>query len=127
MKTKMLMIAIISTGLTLTIAGKSAKAVNETVVLQQQADTITFKVYGNCGMCKKTIEGAVRKMEGVKSANWDTDSKMLTVNYNTEKVNELDIHKQVAAAGYDTEKEKASDKDYNSLMGCCKYDRPAKN
>jgi periplasmic mercuric ion binding protein len=37
------------------------------VSLFAQTKTESFKVYGNCGMCKKRIEKAV-KLEGISSA-----------------------------------------------------------
>ena len=43
--------------------------------------TISFKVYGACIQCKKRIESAV-KGKGVRSANWDIDSKILSLTYN---------------------------------------------
>jgi periplasmic mercuric ion binding protein len=88
----------------------------------------TFKVYGECGMCKHRIENAL-KINGIKSANWDVDSKMLTVKYvlNDIITNEKKIHELVAAAGHDTDLIKAQDGAYNSLPGCCKYQRPTSN
>ena len=47
----------------------------------------------------------------------------MTVTYDVAKVKNKDIQKKVAAVGHDTEKYKASDKDYAALPGCCKYDR----
>ncbi len=38
----------------------------------------TFIVYGNCGMCKKTIEGALKDETGVSEAIWDIDSGLAT-------------------------------------------------
>ena len=86
-------------------------------------ETATFKVYGNCDMCKKRIETALLKNQSVKKASWDTKTKMLTVVYDPHAINLDAIHKIVAGAGYDTDKVKASDAAYNSLPGCCKYQR----
>lgn len=85
-------------------------------------ETATFKVYGNCEMCKKRIETSLKK-PGIKSANWNVDTKIITVVYDIHSISVEDIHKSIAAAGYDTEKEKASDKAYNKLPECCQYDR----
>jgi len=84
--------------------------------------TETFKVLGNCGMCKTRIEKAA-KIEGVSSAVWDAKTQMLTLTYNPSKVKVEDVQKKIAAVGHDTEKCKADDKTYNALPGCCKYDR----
>jgi len=89
--------------------------------------TVKFKVYGNCGMCKSTIEKALKGVKGISWATWDTETKMITVRYNPKKIELEDIHKKIAAVGYDTEKAKAKDEVYNGLHGCCQYDRPEKN
>lgn len=82
--------------------------------------TDVVKVSGNCGMCKERIETAA-KADGVSRAEWNKETKNLTLVYNPSKVKNEDIQKKIAAAGHDTEKFKADDKVYNSLPGCCKY------
>ncbi len=85
--------------------------------------TETFGVNGNCGMCKTTIEGALKKQKGIASCNWDQSTKKLTVIYDEKIIKLEQIHQMVANAGYDTDKIKASDQAYNKLPGCCKYER----
>ena len=84
--------------------------------------TAKFKVYGNCGMCEKRIEKAA-KIDGVRLADWDEDSKMITVTFNPEKVKPGRIHKAIAAVGHDTDKVKAPDDVYAELPECCLYER----
>lgn len=81
----------------------------------------TFKVYGNCGMCENRIEKTAKSMVGVQSAEWDKETEMLTIEYNPEKVELMNVHKALAKVGHDTRKVKAEGKTYNSLPGCCKY------
>jgi periplasmic mercuric ion binding protein len=81
-----------------------------------------FKVSGNCGMCKSRIEAAA-KGDGVTSATWSQETKMLAIEYNESKVKLDDIHKRIAKAGHDTDKVKADNDTYNNLPGCCKYER----
>jgi periplasmic mercuric ion binding protein len=83
--------------------------------------SIEFKVSGNCGMCKKTIETSLKNKSGIKSAVWDKDTKTMKVTYDPANISEEQIHKKIADAGYDTEKKKGSDKAYNSLHKCCQY------
>jgi copper chaperone CopZ len=83
---------------------------------------ISFGVRGNCGMCKKTIEKAVNKVEGVASANWDVDKKKIDVSFDDAKTDEMAIHNAIAASGYDTEKVTGSEEAYSNLPGCCKYE-----
>lgn len=82
----------------------------------------TIKVWGNCGMCKETIEGAAKKA-GAATADWNEESKELKVSYAVKKTSSEKIQKKIAKAGYDTRDFTASDKAYNALHGCCKYDR----
>lgn len=92
----------------------------------KNAKTETVKVYGNCGMCKKTIEKAANE-KGVVKADWDIDSNMLTMTYDSAKTNADAILKKVAYAGYDSDKFRAPDEVYEGLHGCCQYDRPVKS
>jgi hypothetical protein len=82
----------------------------------------TIKVWGNCGMCKTTIEKAATKA-GATTANWDEESKELKISYAVNKTSSEKIQKQIAKAGYDTQGFKATDKAYDKLHGCCKYER----
>lgn len=82
--------------------------------------TATFRVSGACEMCKHRIEETL-KIKGVRSADWNIDSKMLTVVYSPRSVSFSKIHKKIAEAGHDTELEKANDAVYNELPDCCHY------
>ena len=84
--------------------------------------TETIKVSGNCEMCKSSIEKAA-KIDGVSKAEWNKDSKLLTLAYNPSKVTSDAVQKSIATVGYDTEKFKATDAAYKSLPSCCQYDR----
>lgn len=84
-----------------------------------------FKVYGNCEMCKKTIDAAAKSVDGVKSAKWNIEAKTIMVKFDSSKTDLDAIKKAIANAGYDTEEFRAKDETYNALHNCCKYDRPA--
>ena len=83
-----------------------------------------FKVYGNCGMCEKTIEGSLNGKDGIGEADWDKETKMITVSYNAEKMDEDKIKEKIAGVGYDTDSQRAKESVYNDLPGCCQYTRP---
>lgn len=87
-----------------------------------QSQTDTIKVYGNCGMCKNRIEKTL-KVEGVTSAVWSPETKLLIVSYDTAKISNDAIQKKIAAVGHDTEKYVADDEVYSKLPGCCLYKR----
>lgn len=84
--------------------------------------TESFKVWGNCDMCKARIEKAA-KIDGVFKTEWNKETKILTLVYNPKLVNSDTVLRKIAAVGHDTEKFQASDEAYNSLPGCCLYDR----
>ena len=85
--------------------------------------TEKFKVYGNCSMCEKRIETAAKSIDGVTSADWNKETKMIEVTFDDAKTDIHKVHMAIAKAGHDTEMHKATDEAYNSLPGCCKYER----
>jgi len=84
---------------------------------------MVFKVTGNCGMCKKTIESSLKGKSGIKEAVWNKNTKMMKVSFDPSKISEDQVHQAIADSGYDTDKKKASDKAYSSLPECCQYKR----
>lgn len=98
-----------------------------TTMVFAQAKTEKFKVYGNCGMCEARIEKAAKGVDGVSSADWEQETKMIEVEYNAGEVEMMDVHKAIAKVGHDTEKVEAEDKVYEGLPGCCKYERKSQH
>jgi copper chaperone CopZ len=94
-----------------------------TSIDQSPLQQISFRVSGKCEMCKERIEKAALSVNGVKTASWDIETKMLQVEY-VDKVKLLDIHKAVAKAGHDTDMIKADDAVYKALPECCLYREP---
>ena len=82
--------------------------------------TTSFKVFGVCEQCKHRIEGAL-KIKGIKKADWDIDTKMLSLSYDPTKISLDKIHNKIAAVGHDTWLKKANDAVYNALPKCCLY------
>ena len=85
--------------------------------------TEKFKVYGNCGMCEKTIEKAALSVDGVSTAHWNKETKQMEVTFNDAKTDVHKVHMAIAKAGYDTDMHKATDEAYEALPSCCHYDR----
>ena len=99
-----------------------------TTVLQAQiknAKTETIKVYGNCGMCETTIEKAGTKSKLYKT-EWNVDTKMASITYDSKKTTADAVLKSIALSGYDNANYLAPDEAYNKLHGCCKYERENK-
>jgi mercuric ion binding protein len=103
-------------------------AISDTITAQTSAaqpgkqKTETFKVWGNCEMCKARIEKAVRS-QGASGADWNISTKILTVTFDPAKTNVDALGRKLAAVGHDTEKYRADDKAYAALDDCCKYER----
>lgn len=88
----------------------------------QKSKTETFKVAGECGMCKKKIEKAAKEA-GATEAVWNQESKMLKVTYASATTNTAAIQQKIAGVGYDTPQYKSTDEAYNKLDACCQYER----
>ena len=80
-----------------------------------------IKVSGNCEQCKDRIETAAKSVSGVSSADWNSETKMLHVQFDGTKTNSDTIQKAIALVGHDTEKYKAADAVYKALPECCLY------
>lgn len=87
-----------------------------------QSDSTSFKVAGNCGMCKKRIEASV-KGPAVSMANWNVKTKIMVVKFDSARINPDLLQQKVAAVGHDTDKFTADKAVYDELPGCCLYDR----
>jgi len=92
----------------------------------KNAKTEIVKIYGNCGMCKTTIETA-GNVKNVAIVNWNKDTKMANLTYDSSLTNQNEILKRIALAGYDSDKFLAPDDAYSNLHECCQYDRVKKS
>jgi mercuric ion binding protein len=88
-----------------------------------QNNTEKFKVFGNCGMCEARIEKAALEVDGVAVADWNKESQMIDVTFDSSKTDIHKVHMAIAKAGHDTQMHKAKDEVYNKLPGCCQYER----
>ncbi|MCP9761495.1 DUF3347 domain-containing protein [Lacihabitans soyangensis] len=85
----------------------------------------TVKIYGNCEMCEATIEkaGNVKKIAEV---DWNEETKMATLTFDSKKTNRDEILKRIALAGYDSDSYLAPLDTYSQLPSCCQYERKVK-
>ena len=103
---------------------QSAAAQGKAATVQTQGASVqkaVISVQGACEMCKMKIENTAKSVEGVKIAEWDLITKVLNIEFDPGKTSTGAISKAIAAVGYDTEMDRASDDVYNALPGCCKY------
>jgi len=112
---------------TIALGLMSVTAVNaqttEKAKTEKSVKTETFKVYGNCGMCKARIEKAAKSVKGVNSAKWSGETAMITVSWDESKSSLDAVSTAIAAVGYDTKWHSAKEEVYNKLPGCCQYER----
>ncbi len=91
----------------------------------KNAKTLAIKIYGVCGMCKETIETAAYK-KNVAKADWNIDTKIASITFDTTKTNADAVLKRIAYAGYDNEIYLAPLEAYTKLPECCQYERQKK-
>lgn len=101
--------------------------ISASAMAQAAKKSESIKVYGNCDMCKASIEGSLKKKDGIISKRWDPGTLVLTVSYDSTMITIREIGQKIADAGYDNEYVTATDAKYNSLHKCCQYKRPEKN
>ena len=66
-----------------------------------------IKVDGmSCDHCKNTIESALAKINGVRTAEVDLDKNEVRVDYNDELVSTKDLHDTIEDQGYDVKNNK---------------------
>jgi membrane fusion protein, copper/silver efflux system len=94
---------------------------NKSVTGHKNMVHATFKVSGNCDMCKERIEKAASAVKGVSNAFWDINNKVIILDFDSTKATLITIHKAIANVGHDTELFKADDVIYRSLPSCCLY------
>jgi Cu(I)/Ag(I) efflux system membrane fusion protein len=95
--------------------GNNKTGVNQSVV------KLSFRVSGNCEMCKDRIERTALAVNGVSGAVWDVNKKVVSIDLDSKKTNLETVQKAIAGAGHDTELFKAGDDVYNALPACCLY------
>jgi periplasmic mercuric ion binding protein len=81
-----------------------------------------IKTSAICDMCKKAIEKAVNKLDGIEKANLNIKTKILSVSFDPNKTSLDNIRKSVSIAGYDADSLLADSKAYRKLPKCCKKD-----
>ncbi|MBS1493288.1 MAG: cation transporter [Bacteroidetes bacterium] len=73
-----------------------------------------------CATCKKTIETAMKKVDGVNSINVSVKDKIATIDYDKNKTNQDKIENEITLIGYDANGKKKNEAAYEKLEDCCK-------
>lgn len=81
---------------------------------------LKIKTSAICDMCKARIETGMKKIKGINKTVLDVKSKVLTVNYNPDKISPDEIRDAVNKIGYDADSQSADPKAYKMLPKCCR-------
>ena len=73
-----------------------------------------------CATCKKTIETALKKVDGINSINVSVKEKTATVDFDKSKINPDKIETEITLVGYDANSKKKNEAAYEKLEDCCK-------
>jgi copper chaperone CopZ len=84
-----------------------------------QSEEVKINTSAQCDMCKKRIEDKLNYTSGVKYAELDVDSKVLTVKYSTKKLSKKKVQTIVSDLGYNADDVKRNETAHSKLPGCC--------
>jgi len=73
-----------------------------------------------CGMCEKTIESGMAKIDGITKFDVDLNTKVGHVTYKASVIDLASIEKAISALGYQANNTIADPTAYEALPGCCK-------
>lgn len=90
------------------------------VAANAQTEKVEIKTSAICGMCKNTIERDLTFEKGIKTAELDLDTKIITIEYNSKKTNPEKIRTRITKVGYNADDKKRDPKAYKKLPDCCK-------
>jgi copper chaperone CopZ len=85
----------------------------------QKSITIQIQTSAQCDDCKERIEGKLNYTKGIKFAELDNQTKIVTVKYDPKKIELLAIKQTIAKIGYDADEVKAAKEDVEKLPKCC--------
>lgn len=80
-----------------------------------------IQVRQRCDNCEKHIEMVAKTVDGVKKAEWNKNSNVLIVDFDSQTTNVNKIEMTIAEAGHDTSNYKGNIKFYAQMPPCCKY------
>jgi len=91
------------------------------IPVQAQSSTATLHIETSaiCGMCKTRLEGELGFLRGLKSADLNLDTKVLTVVYKPKKLSPEAIRSKISGLGYRADSVPADPKAFEALPACC--------
>ncbi len=89
---------------------------------QLYSQEVKIQTSAECGDCKVRIEDGLNYTKGVKYAELDPATKIVTVGYNKKKISVEDIKIVISKIGYDADEVKADPEAIKALPMCCRPD-----
>lgn len=124
LRKEQLMKPVLSTALLLLFAGSIAVAQEKQTTGSEQsalvASTIIKVESIQCGSCVRTVEKALKALNGVESAKVNLKKKTASVTYKPGEVTLAKLEEAITKSGYSANDKKADPTAYEKLDECCK-------
>jgi mercuric ion binding protein len=121
-KLKSLVLILIAAGF-LAGCGKKTETTSENKPTETKTAGEIIKVNlptMQCSTCKKNIETALKKVDGINSINVSVKDKIATIDYDKSKINQDKIETEITLVGYDANSKKKDEAAYEKLAYFCK-------
>lgn len=89
-------------------------------VQAQKTEEVQIKTSAECGSCKDRLEGKLNYVDGIRFAELDVETKMLTVKFKPATISLEEIKKMITELGYDADDMRANPEAVEKLPACCK-------
>ena len=86
----------------------------------QKTQTVEIKTSAECGSCKDRMEGKLNYVDGIRFAELNVETKVLSVKFQASKITLEEIKKIISELGYDADDIKANPEAVEKLPACCK-------
>ncbi|MFK8036819.1 MAG: heavy-metal-associated domain-containing protein [Crocinitomicaceae bacterium] len=93
-----------------------------TIVFAQKPSkyqTIKIKTSAICGECEERIENKLNYSKGVKFADLDLETNIVTVRFKTKKMTSTDVKALITSIGYHADEMERDSSAFDVLPGCC--------
>lgn len=85
-----------------------------------KVQTVVIHTSAECSECEQRLENGLNYTKGVMFAEFDLESRNVTVKYNTKKTSPEALRKVINGLGYDADDTKADKTAFEKLPACCK-------
>ena len=102
---------------TITLIAKSQETQTKTT---KKTEKVEIQTSAQCSMCKDRLEKDLAFEKGVKSVSLDLETKIISIEYQTDKTDPDKLKEAISKIGYDADDVTADIKAYDKLPDCCK-------